>query len=168
MKRKIITQTYLRDVSKYQLKLYIDEEDCYIVVKKLIKVDKKFIIKDGICVMGDNYYVVEVVPKNENYAMRLFMDDNKHPLEYYFDICKNNGLDKISLVPYYDDLYLDITVLNNEINILDEDELEEALTNKDITQDDYKLVMSIKEKLLIEIKNQNNKFMNRNYSKYLF
>ena len=168
MKRKIITKTYLRDVSKYQIKLYMDEDDCYIVVKKLIKVDEKFIIKDNICVMDDNYYVLEVIPKNENYAMRLFLDDNKKPLEYYFDICKNNGLDKESLVPCYDDLYLDITVLDGNINILDKDELDEAFNNKDITNDDYELVMRIKDKLLMEINNNSNKYMNRDYSKYLF
>lgn len=168
MKRKIITNTYLRDVSKHQIKLYLDEDDCYISVKKLIKVDKKFIIKDNICVMDDNYYIVEVVPKNENYAMRLFLDDNKCPLEYYFDICKNNGLEEKTLIPYYDDLYLDITVLNNEINILDEDELEEALQQKDITIEDYNLTMKIKEKLLNEINNKTNKYLNKDYTKYLF
>lgn len=168
MKRKFITQTYLRDVSKHQIKLYIDEDDCYISVKKLIKVDKKFIISNNLCVMDDGYYVVEVVPKNENYAMRLFLDNNKKALEYYFDICKNNGLDPISLVPFYDDLYLDITVLDGKINILDEDELEEALDKKDITLEDYELTMVIKEKLLDEIENKTNKFMNKDYSKYLF
>lgn len=168
MKRKIITQTYLRDVSKYQIKLYMDEDDCYISVKKLVKVEEKFIIKDCLCVMDDGYYVVEVVPKNENYAMRLFLDNNKKPLEYYFDICKNNGLDSSSLVPFYDDLYLDITVLNGVVNILDEDELEEALVSNDITDDDYQLVMMMKDKLLMEIANKSNKFMNRDYSKYLF
>jgi len=45
MKRKIITNTYLRDVSKHQIKLFLDEEDYYVSVKKLIQVDKKFIIK---------------------------------------------------------------------------------------------------------------------------
>jgi len=168
MKRKYITKTYLRDVSKHQIKLYLDEDDCYISVKKLIKVDEKFIIYDDVCVMDDNYYVLEVIPKSENYAMRLFLDNNKKPLEYYFDICKNNGLDNGTLVPFYDDLYLDITFFNGEIHILDEDEFENALIEKDITDDDYQLAINIKEKLLDEIKNNNNKFMNRDYSNYLF
>lgn len=168
MKRKIITQTYLRDVSKYQLMLYMDEDDCYIGVKKLIKVEEKFIISNGLCVMDDGYYVVEVVPKNENYAMRLFLDNNKKPLEYYFDICKDNGVDSLSLSPCYNDLYLDIKVLDGEINILDKDELDEALEQKDITEEDYQLTMKIKDKLLDEIKNNSNRFMNKDYSKYLF
>jgi len=168
MKRKIITKTYLRDVSKHQIKLYLDEDDCYISVKKMIKVDEKFIINDNLCVIDNDYYILEVIPKNENYAMRLFLDNNKKPLEYYFDICKNNGLDPVSLVPFYDDLYLDITLLNGKINILDEDELENALAKNDITNEDYKLIMTTKEKLLSEIESKSNKFINRDYSKYLF
>ena len=30
MKRKYITNTYLRDIEKYQIKLLLDEEDYYI------------------------------------------------------------------------------------------------------------------------------------------
>ncbi len=168
MKKKIITKTYLRDVSKYVIKLYLDEDDYYVSVKKLIKVDKKFIINDDLCVIDDGYYILEVIPKYENYSMRLFLDDNKKPLEYYFDICKNNRLDDKLLVPCYDDLYLDITILNDKINILDEDELEDALNNNDITRDDYLLVMKTKDKLLNEIRNGNNLCMNIDYSKYLF
>ena len=41
MKRKYITNTYLRDIEKYQIKLFLDEEDYYISVKKLISVRKK-------------------------------------------------------------------------------------------------------------------------------
>ena len=167
MKRKIITQTYLRDVSKYQIKLYMDEDDCYISVKKLIKVDKKFIICGDICVMDDGYYVVEVVPKNENYAMRLFFDNKKRPLEYYFDICKNNRLDTLSKVPCYDDLYLDITYLDGDINILDEKELLEAYDNGDISNEDFELVYKVRDKLLDEIKSKTNILMNIDYTKYL-
>lgn len=170
MKRKIISNTYLRDISKYQIKLYLDEEDYYIAVKKIIKADEKFIIKDNFCVIDDNYYVFEVVPKCENYAMRIFFDDKKNPLEYYFDICKNNNLDSNYAVPYYDDLYLDITVdaRNGEVKILDEDELNEALEIGDINDEDYALVMRIKEMLLEEINNGTNKLMNMDYNQYLF
>lgn len=168
MKRKYIGKTYLRDVPKYQIKLYLDEDDYYISVKKLIQVDKKFIISNGLCVMDNNYYVFEVIPKNECYAMRLFLDDKQRPLEYYFDICKNNGLDENCQVPFYDDLYLDITYLNGQINILDEDELEEALATKDITEEDYALVYQVKEELLNSIKNGTNKLMQIDFKKYLF
>ena len=47
MKRKIVSNTYLRDVSKYQIKLFMDIDDCYICVKKLIKVSPKALLKLG-------------------------------------------------------------------------------------------------------------------------
>ena len=167
MKRKIISNTYLRDVDKYQIKLFLDEDDYYVSVKKLITVKEKFIIKNNLCVMDNGYYIFEVVPKSENYAMRLFLDDNKMPLEYYFDITKNNRLDEITNIPCFDDLYLDITYLNNEINILDEDELINAYNTGDITKQDYELVYKVKEKLLNELNSKTNSAMNIDYMKYL-
>ena len=168
MKKKIISKTYLRDVSRYQIKLCMDVDDCYISVKKLIKVDIPFIIHGNVTVMDDGYYVLEVIPKDENYAMRLFLDDNKKPLEYYFDICEHNGVMEDSLVPYYDDLYLDITYMDGEIKILDEGEFIEAYESKDISEEEYNLVLKVRDKLLEEIGNGTNKYMNRDYSEYLF
>lgn len=167
MKTKIITNTYLRDVDKHQIKLYLDEDNYYISVKKLISVREKFIIKDGLCVMDDGYYIFEVIPKNDNYAMRLFLNSNKEPLEYYFDISKNNRLDSLSKVPMYEDLYLDITYLNSEINILDEDELIEAYESGNISREDYELVRMMKDRLIDEINNKTNEAMNIDYMKYL-
>ena len=167
MKTKIITNTYFRDVDKYQIKLYFDDDNHYISVKKLISVREKFIIKDGLCVMDDGYYIFEVIPKKDNYAMRLFLNSDKKPLEYYFDICKNNRLDSLFKVPCYDDLYLDITYLNGYINILDEDELLNAYKIGDISQEDYELVYKMKDRLLKEINSKTNKVMNIDYMKYL-
>ena len=117
--------------------------------------------------MDNGYYVFEVVPKNENYAMRLFLDNNKTPLEYYFDITKNNGLYEKTNIPCYDDLYLDIIYLNGEIRIQDEDELIEAYEKNDITKEDLELTYKIKDKLLEEIKTNTNKLMNINFNKYI-
>lgn len=167
MKTKVITNTYLRDIEKYQIRLFLDEDDYYVSVKKLISVREKFIIKDGLCVMDDGFYIFEVIPKNDNYAMRLFLNEKKEALEYYFDICKNNRLDSVSKVPCYDDLYLDITYLNGYINILDEEELIEAYNSGDISSEDYELVYKMKDRLLEEINNKKNKLMNIDYMKYL-
>ena len=166
MKKKIMTHTYLRDVSQYRVKLFMDIDDCYISVKKLVKVDIPFVIHGNVTVMDDDFYVLEVVPKNENYAMRLFLNDKKEALEYYFDICKNNRLDS-NKIPCYDDLYLDITYLDGKINILDEKELLEAYKFGDINQEDYDLVYKMKDLLLEEINNKTNKMMNIDYMKYL-
>lgn len=168
MKRKIISGTYLRDVDEYQIKIYLDNPDYYISVKKLINVREKFIIINNLCVMDNGYYVVEVVPKHENYALRIFFDDKKKPLEYYFDICKNNGLLDDIKIPYYDDLYLDVTYLyTGLIRVLDEDELLEGFAGGDISSNELDMIYRIKDKLINEIKQKSNKYMNLDFEKYL-
>ena len=166
MKTKVITNTYLRDVCKHQIKLFY-EDDYYVSVKKLIDVREKFIITGGLCVMDNGYYIFEVIPKNDNYAMRLFLNEKKEALEYYFDICKNNRVDSVSNVPCYDDLYLDITYLDGTINILDEDELISAYEMGDISKDDYDLVYKMRDRLLEEIDSKTNELMNIDYMQYL-
>lgn len=168
MKRKIITSTYLRDVDEYQIKIFLDNPDYYISIKKLINVQKKFIILNKYCVMDNGYYVVEVVPKHENYALRVFFDDKKQPLEYYFDVCKNNGLLEDIKVPFYDDLYLDVTYLyTGLIRVLDEDELLDAFVGCEISSDELDMIYRTKDKLIEEIKQKRNKYMNINFKKYL-
>ncbi len=168
MKRKWISQTYLNEAEKYQLRLFMDEEDYYVSVKKLIHITEKFIIRHKIVAMDDGYYVMEVIPKEGHIAMRLFLNDKKEPVEYYFDIIKRTGVDPTTKTPYFDDLYLDITYLpDGETHVIDKEELEEALANQSITEEDYQLVLKEKNKLLKEIKNHTNKLLNIDYQKYL-
>ena len=96
MRKKLISKTYLRGVNKYELKIYFNLEDCYISVKKIIDIKEPFILSNGLCVVDNNYYIMEVIPKNENYAMRVFFNNNKEILEYYFDVSLENGLDSES------------------------------------------------------------------------
>lgn len=168
MKKKLLSNTYLNEAEKYQIKFYLDETDKYIVVKKLIKLSKKYIIKNNITLMDNGYYLIEIVPKNKNYVLRIFLNDQKEPVEYYIDITKENGIDKDTKIPYFIDLYLDIIIQNNgEVNIIDEDELKDALKNSDITEYDYQLAQCVKENLLKEIDENNNDLINLDYMKYL-
>ena len=168
MKKKIISNTYLREAEKYNIKLFLDEEDYYISVKKLIHLSEKFIIRNNVVAMDDGYFIMEIIPKKGNYALRIFIDSNKNIVEYYFDIIKESGIDEEYKVPYFIDLYLDIAVLyTGRIDILDEDELLDAYDKKDISKDDYELVLKTKDRLLEEIKNNTNDLMKIDYMKYL-
>ena len=168
MKKKILSKTYLREADRYQIKIYLDEEDYYICVKKLIHVTEPFIIHHNIVAMDSGYYIMEIVPKKEHYAMRLFLNEKKEIVEYYFDIIKESGIEEETNIPYFMDLYLDITLLpNGEIHVLDEKELEEAYKTGDITKQDYQLVLQMKEKLLQELKEKNNFLLQLDYKKYL-
>lgn len=167
MREKLISTTYLRDVNKYKLEIYYDKEDYYFSVKKILNIEKPFILENGLCLINNNYYIVEVLPKNENYAMRVYFNEKKERLEYYFDISLKNGLDEKTKIPYYDDLYLDITVTQENVEILDEEELKEALDTGKINELEYNLANETKDNLLKSIKNRSNKYMNLDLERYL-
>ena len=167
MKTKIASNTYLRGITKYRFKLFFDEEDCHVAVKKIIECNEKFVIRDHVTVIDNDYYILEIIPKKEDYAMRLFIDSKKNPLEYYFDICENTRVDEKFDIPMYDDLYLDVTSFFGEFNILDEDELLEAYHNKEFDKAKLDHIYEVKDKLVKEIKEGTNPYMNKDFSKYL-
>ena len=168
MRKKLISKTYLRGVNKYELKIYFNLEDCYISVKKIIDIKEPFILSNGLCIIDNNYYIMEVIPKNENYAMRVFFNNKKEILEYYFDVSLENGVDKEAGIPYYDDLFIDVTKTKDKVEVLDEDELKEALDNNEISITDFELANKIRDILLEQINNGNNRYMNMNLEQYLW
>lgn len=167
MKTKYPSKIFLDVAKDYELDIYSDNEDYYLIVKKFKKVIEPFITLKGNCLIDDGYYILEIIPKNEKYTIRIFVNNKKEILEYYFDITYKNGLDEETNILYYVDLYLDITVKNNKIEILDEDELQEALDNKEITKEQFDLANKTKDELIKTIKNKTNKFMNLDINKYL-
>ena len=167
MIKKLITKTYLRDVSKYKLEIYYDNDKYYLSVKKILKTEEPFILENGLCLINDNYYIVEVLPQNENYTMRVFFNEKKERLEYYFDISLKNDLDEETKIPYYYDLYIDITVNGENIKVLDENELKEALDEGKISEEQYNLANKMKDILLVSIREDNNKYMHLDLESYL-
>ncbi|NMA50594.1 MAG: DUF402 domain-containing protein [Mollicutes bacterium] len=159
MKKKLLSKTYLRDVTKYEIKFDLSNDDYYLAVKKLIET-KPFILTNGLKVMDKGYYILELLPKNENYSLRVYFNENKEILEYYIDISLNNGMDEECRIPYYDDLYIDITIVKDKVEVLDEDELEEALQSGLISKEKYELAHKVKNQLLKEIKDKSNKYIN--------
>ncbi len=167
-RRKYINKTYLRDVNKYQYNFFEDEENnCYISIKKILEIKKPFYTEQSGCLIDNNYFIVEVVPLDKNYCIRLFVDNKKQILLYYFDITNKNGFDKEANSPYYDDLYLDVILKDSEIRVLDEDELETALKEKNINKAEYDLAINKKNELIESLKSNTNKFMKFNFIKYL-
>jgi predicted RNA-binding protein associated with RNAse of E/G family len=79
-------------------------------------------------------------------------DDQGEIVEWYIDVCKHQGVTDQG-VPWFDDLYLDIVVLNNRsLFLLDEDELDEALTKGMITVKDYDMATETAKHVLNMIK----------------
>jgi len=159
MRKKLISKTYLRDVREYIIRIDYSNEDYWYSVKKIIDTDS-FILSNGLKVIDNGYYILELLPKNEYYSMRVYFNEKKEILEYYFDISLGNNIDEDCKIPYYDDAFTDITLIGDRIEILDEDELEDALANNILSIDDYNIVKSATQKLYNEIKSKTNKYIN--------
>lgn len=122
----------------------IDEEffKGYVVFVKIKDVQNPLIVNDGekdVCIKDNDYKWIEVYPDNEHYAITIMFDNNDNLIEWYFDIAKEIGIEKN--IPYEDDLYVDIVITpNGRKEILDEEELMDALNKNEITQKDVELV----------------------------
>lgn len=173
MKRKFLTNTYLKGVDKYILTQFENEAlDCFCVIKKVNSIDKPYISTHtgkNVCLLDEGYYILEYLPKNSHYGVRVFLDKDKKVLSYYIDIIDSIGIDYEKGL-YYDDLYLDITidVVNGEIvKVWDEDELQRALDEDDITKEQYDMAYNILKELLNQISKGQNLIVNNNHKEFI-
>lgn len=164
-KTKFTTNTYMREALKYEIKI-ISEEDYFITIKKYLSMSDKFIINNT-TLLDNNYYLVEITPLKEKYNIRFYVDDKLNIIDYYIDITYENGIKY--KIPYYVDLYLDIIHYpdTDEVTFYDEDELKSALDNKLISKKDYNMAYKVGNKLLKEIQNKTNKYLNIDIIKYI-
>lgn len=169
-KTKFTTNIYMREAIDYDI-VIIKEEDLFITIKKYKSISDPFTLTnengEKIKYIDKDYYLVELTPLKENYNIRFYFDNNKNFIDYYIDITYENG-EKYKL-PYYVDLYLDIIHYpnSNTVKFCDEDELENALKNKIISKKDYNMAYRVANKLLKEIENNKNKYLNMNVLEYI-
>ena len=84
---------------------------------------------------------LSILPQNDWYCITAMMDEDEKVLLWYIDMIASQGID-VDGVPYFDDLYLDLVVYPDGTIIVDDmDELEEALSKKDITQEQFNLAI---------------------------
>lgn len=170
MKKKLLSKTHLKEAVDYEIKFYILDKDKLVCQKTINKVTKPFVSKTiwkGLVLIDNGYKIVEVLPKNKNYAMRVFVDKDNNVVERYFDIVKSSGVDEETNIPYYDDLYLDVLVAGDDLFVADQDELDEALRSGEISKEDYDLAEKTKDQLVEEIKNGTNELFNMDLEPYL-
>ncbi|MNW55217.1 hypothetical protein D3C74_328650 [compost metagenome] len=93
-------------------------------------------------------------------------DDKGEIVEWYIDVCKTQGVTDQG-VPWFDDLYLDIVVLKNgEVFLLDEDELDEALSKGLITVRDYDMATETAQEVLHAIHEHHFPYFDMSLSHY--
>lgn len=172
MKRKFVTNTYLRGIDNYMLMQFEDDNlDCYSVIKKVNSIDKPYIsVRNGkdVCLIKEGFYMIEYLPKSEHYEVRVFLDENKNAVSYYIDIIDKIGFEEGKGL-YYDDLYLDITIDEGDsVKVWDEDELEKAIEeDDDVDKEKYDMAYDTLKNLLTQIANGSNKYINNMHKEYI-
>lgn len=84
---------------------------------------------------------LSILPQNDFYCITAMMNEKSDIIVWYIDMIAGQGTDADGM-PWFDDLYLDLVVYpNGEIKVDDMDELEEALRQKDITQEQFDLAL---------------------------
>lgn len=116
-----------------------------------IEVKEKIVIPNGKCIMDNNYKWLEFYDYNSKVKLTAIYDENNEIIEWYFDIAREIGKEKD--VPYEDDLYLDVVVTSTEeIILLDEEELKDALNRMEITNIEYENAYKEAENLMNRLK----------------
>lgn len=90
---------------------------------------------------------LSILPENDWYCITAMMNEKEEILLWYIDMIAAQGIDADG-IPYIDDLYLDLVVYPDGTVLVDDmDELEEALKQKDITQEQFDLVLATSDRL---------------------
>ncbi len=91
-----------------------------------------------ICLVENGSYMLQQFPMDAKYCMTTFFSPKGELLQWYIDIIYATGLE--DGVPYMDDLYLDLIVVPaGEVIEKDIDEMEQALGEGVVTQEQYDL-----------------------------
>ena len=102
---------------------------------------------EELVVCDNNYQWLSIMPKNDNYCITAMMNDKREIQICYIDMIAEQGYDEDG-VPYFYDLYLDLVVYPDGTIIEDDmDELQNALSKCDITQQQFDLALNTCEKL---------------------
>lgn len=176
MKEKFVDEIYMREVLEKETKIIKNEElNSYITFKKVLKTSspcRMYINGRKVIIVDNGYTIIEYSPLDKKYNVRLFIDNNKNILLYYFDII--NSLRLINNRIYIEDLYLDVIVetefsnnLGFHINLVDENELIDALNNKKINKKQFDMAYNEANKLMKEIVDNKNIFINRGIKDYI-
>jgi predicted RNA-binding protein associated with RNAse of E/G family len=112
----------------------------YVTLLRLDRVSTPLSVNFGqerVCIADHGYDWVQHFPDGEHFVLLSAFDKHGELVQWYIDIVESMGIDERG-VPWYHDLYLDIVVApNGETQLLDVDELDEALRQGKITSGQY-------------------------------
>ncbi|PEB52698.1 hypothetical protein CON65_08205 [Bacillus pseudomycoides] len=108
-----------------------------------------------LCIVNDGHTWVQYFINGKNFAITAMLNEKRKLVQYYIDVAKEFKIDERGM-PYFDDLYLDVVLLpNGDVYLLDEDELEEAYIDGDISKEEYNVAWETVRWLLEVIEKEN-------------
>ena len=145
----------IKDCSTKIVRVDEDGLNGYASLIKIKEVHNPVIVGEDFCICDVGYSIIEFLPDGEHWALEAMYDRNDKIVEWYFDITSENSIDENGN-PYNVDLYLDVVLLpDGQIIVCDENELQDALDNGEITQAEFDLAYhtlhELKEKKTLEV-----------------
>lgn len=157
MKRKRADRAdWSRIAQKRFVQVRIDEEEfCGYVTLFCIDAVHQPLWKNfsgqSICIADQGYLWLQQFPYNVHYSITSIFDAQGNFVRWYIDICKQFVLDEYGLL-WYDDLYLDIDVSpSGQMDLLDVDELDDALQRGLVTPLEYELAWREADRIIMAI-----------------
>lgn len=96
------------------------------------------------------YYWLQIGFKDKNFWLTAMYDENENFVQYYFDVTRKNVIQGED--SYFEDLYLDVIYLGKDkIEILDKDDLDEALREGSINQKEYDFSVKTAEQIIANV-----------------
>src|SRR5690242_19177543 len=104
-----------------------------------------------ICIADAGYAWLQLFPEGANYTHTTMFDADGQPVQEYIDLVAEQGVGEDG-IPWYDDLYLDITWIPEGTPILlDQEELEAAHAIGAVTEEQYELARGETARLLVAV-----------------
>jgi len=101
-------------------------------------------------IVDNGYCWMQIAPENEHWWLTVMFNEREKIIQYYFDVTLENIIDGQDSC--FRDLFLDVAAIpERKIELLDRDELEEALAEGIITPEEYGLAVKTAERLMYEL-----------------
>lgn len=89
------------------------------------------------CIAARGYSWLQHFPEDEHYSVTTVFNDENQVVQWYIDICKQNGYCYTN-GPWMDDWFLDLIILpTGEVIEKDADEIEDAFNQQIISKNDF-------------------------------
>ena len=113
------------------------DNNCVVGLLILDEVTEPLVLDNNLgkyTVAANGYKWLQIAVENENYWITAMFDDNNNIVQIYCDVTDGNVLGDN---PYFDDLFIDIVLYNDNVFMIDQDDLINAYREGVITTLQY-------------------------------